>query len=81
MMGRRKREQGQFFYAFDLDKVASPDHLVRQIDGTRSATSSITITSDDLSRLALPQCHLASARHVIKATINRAKANSRWCAI
>jgi hypothetical protein len=27
--------------AFDLDKVAPPDHLVRQIDGTRSATSSI----------------------------------------
>jgi hypothetical protein len=41
MMGRRKREQGQFFYAFDLDKVAPPNHLVRQIDGPRSATSSI----------------------------------------
>jgi hypothetical protein len=39
MMGRRKREQGLFFYAFDLDKMAPPDHLVRQIDGTRSATS------------------------------------------
>ena len=23
----------QFFYAFDLDKVVPPDHLVRQIDG------------------------------------------------
>jgi transposase len=32
MMGRRKQEQGQFFYAFDLDKVVPPDHLVRQID-------------------------------------------------
>jgi transposase len=33
MMGRREREQGQFFYAFDLDKVVPADHLVRQIDG------------------------------------------------
>jgi transposase len=32
MMGRRDDEQGQFFYAFDLDKVVPPDHLVRQID-------------------------------------------------
>jgi transposase len=32
MMGRRERGQGQFFYAFDLDKVVPPDHLVRQID-------------------------------------------------
>ena len=33
MMGRRERGQGQFFYAFDLDKVVPLDHLVRQIDG------------------------------------------------
>ena len=33
MMGRRERVQGQFFYAFDLDKVVPADHLVRQIDG------------------------------------------------
>ena len=33
MMGRRERGQGQFFYAFDLDKVVPTDHLVRQIDG------------------------------------------------
>jgi transposase len=33
MMGRRHQGQGQFFYAFDLDKVVPPDHLVRQIDG------------------------------------------------
>ncbi len=33
MMGRRKDGQGQFFYAFDLDQVVPPDHLVRQIDG------------------------------------------------
>jgi hypothetical protein len=33
MMGRRDQGQGQFFYAFDLDKIVSPDHLVRQIDG------------------------------------------------
>ena len=32
MMGRRDW-QGQFFYAFDLDKIVPPDHLVRQIDG------------------------------------------------
>jgi site-specific recombinase XerD len=32
MMGRRKGGQGQFFYAFDLDEVVPPDHLVRQID-------------------------------------------------
>ena len=32
-MGRGKQGQGQFFYAFDLDKVVPPDHLVRQIDG------------------------------------------------
>lgn len=32
MMGRRKGGQGQFFYAFDLDRVVPPDHLVRQID-------------------------------------------------
>ena len=33
MMGRREQGQGQFFYAFDLDKVVPPDHLARQIDG------------------------------------------------
>jgi hypothetical protein len=33
MMGRRERGRGQFFYAFDLDKVVPADHLVRQIDG------------------------------------------------
>jgi transposase len=32
MMGRQGGGQGQFFYAFDLDKVVPPDHLVRQID-------------------------------------------------
>jgi transposase len=32
MMGRREDGQGQFFYAFDLDEVVPPDHLVRQID-------------------------------------------------
>ena len=32
MMGQRRGGQGQFFYAFDLDKVVPPDHLVRQID-------------------------------------------------
>ena len=32
MMGRKKGGQGEFFYAFDLDKVVPPDHLVRQID-------------------------------------------------
>jgi hypothetical protein len=32
MMGRREGGQSQFFYAFELDKVAPPDHLVRQID-------------------------------------------------
>jgi len=32
MMGRQERGQGQFFYAFDLDEVVPPDHLVRQID-------------------------------------------------
>ena len=32
-MGRQEDGQGQFFYAFDLDKVVPPDHLVRQIDG------------------------------------------------
>ena len=33
MMGRREDRQVQFLYAFDLDKVVPPDHLVRQIDG------------------------------------------------
>jgi transposase len=32
MMGRQESGQGQFFYAFDLEKVVPPDHLVRQID-------------------------------------------------
>ena len=32
MMGQRQGGQGQFFYAFDLDKVVPPDHLVRQIE-------------------------------------------------
>jgi transposase len=32
MMGRREQGQSQFFYAFELDKVVPPDHLVRQID-------------------------------------------------
>jgi transposase len=33
MMGRRESGQVQFLYAFDLDKVVPPDHLIRQIDG------------------------------------------------
>src|SRR3954467_13739540 len=33
MMGRREDSQVRFLYAFDLDKVVPPDHLVRQIDG------------------------------------------------
>src|SRR5437867_9294126 len=33
MMGRQEDGQGQFFYAFDLDKVVPLDHLVRQING------------------------------------------------
>src|SRR5437762_3005400 len=33
MMGRREDSQVQFLYAFNLDKVVPPDHLVRQIDG------------------------------------------------
>ena len=32
MMGQREDGQRQFFYAFDLDKVVPPDHLVRQIE-------------------------------------------------
>src|SRR6266699_232671 len=32
MMGQREDRQGQFFYAFDLNKIVPPDHLVRQID-------------------------------------------------
>jgi len=32
MMGRNKAGQGQLFYAFDLDDVVPPDHLVRKID-------------------------------------------------
>ena len=31
MMGRRKSEQGQLFYAFDLDAVVPEDHQVRRI--------------------------------------------------
>ena len=29
MMGRRKGEQGQLFYAFDLEAVVPDDHQVR----------------------------------------------------
>ena len=32
MMGRRKSEQGQLFYEFNLDDVVPPDHLARKID-------------------------------------------------
>src|SRR5256885_14958214 len=32
MMGRREDHQVQFLYAFSLDEVVPPDHLVRQID-------------------------------------------------
>jgi len=31
MMGRRKSEQGQLFYAFDLDTAVPDDHLARRI--------------------------------------------------
>ncbi len=31
MMGRRKSEQGQLFYAFDLDAVVPEDHQARRI--------------------------------------------------
>ena len=31
MMGRRKSEQGQLFYAFDLDAAIPSDHLARRI--------------------------------------------------
>lgn len=32
MMGRLERDQGQFFYSFDLDAAVPADHLVRGID-------------------------------------------------
>src|SRR5947209_19278022 len=38
MMGQRQGGQGQFFYAFDLDKVVPADHLVRQIDAMLDLT-------------------------------------------
>src|SRR5947207_9348618 len=38
MMGRREDSQVQFLYAFNLDKVVPPDHLVRQIDGVLDLT-------------------------------------------
>jgi transposase len=38
MRGRREGGQGQFFYAFDLDKVVPPDRLVRQIDAVLDLT-------------------------------------------
>ena len=31
MMGRRERNQGQLFYAFDLDEAVPEDHLVRKV--------------------------------------------------
>ena len=31
MMGRRRSEQGQLFYAFDLEAVVPDDHLVRRV--------------------------------------------------
>src|SRR5262249_54210729 len=33
MMGRLKRDQGQFFYSFCLDEVVPADHRVREIAG------------------------------------------------
>jgi transposase len=33
MMGRLKRDQGQFFYSFCLDEVVAADHRVREIAG------------------------------------------------
>jgi hypothetical protein len=33
MMGRLKRDQGQFFYSFCLDEVVPDDHRVREIGG------------------------------------------------
>jgi transposase len=33
MMGRLKRDQGQFFYSFRLDEVVPDDHRVREIAG------------------------------------------------
>ena len=33
MMGRLKRNQGQFFYSFWLDEVVPDDHRVREIAG------------------------------------------------
>jgi hypothetical protein len=32
MMGRHEGGQGQFFYEFELDRMAPTDHVVRQID-------------------------------------------------
>jgi hypothetical protein len=53
MMGRREGGQGQFFYAFDLDKVVPADHLVRQIDGVidliANKTKLGTCAADSLS--------------------------------
>ena len=33
MMGRLKRDQGQFFYSFRVDEVVPADHRVREIAG------------------------------------------------
>ena len=56
MMGRLKRDQGQFFYSFCLDEVVPDDHRVREI-ATRLALAWATqrlcdLEFDDATALA-----------------------------
>ena len=32
MMGRDSKDQGEFFYAFELEDLVPDDHLLRSID-------------------------------------------------
>src|SRR5262245_32456997 len=59
MMGQREGGQGQFFYAFDLDKAVPGDHLVRQIDASLGLSWESTALAGD-QRVAWPEAGEAS---------------------
>jgi hypothetical protein len=59
MVGRQDRDQGRFFYEFNLDDVIPRDHLLRRMNGF------VTTALDDLHRQVGPYYLLQRHRPAI----------------
>ena len=78
MMGRLKRNQGQFFYSFCLDEVVPDDHRVREIAGVLDLSSTrrsrVPATSGSARVLSSGGCSSVLWRRALRRAWLAAKA-------